>query len=72
MFIKEILSQHRRDFQATYECEHCGYTEKRSGYDEDSFHRAVVPAMQCPSCDKTANSETFRPMGTKYSAHEVV
>jgi len=28
MKIKKIVSQHRRDFIAIYECEHCGHEEK--------------------------------------------
>lgn len=38
MKIKKIISQHRRDFQAVYECEHCGYTVKSYGYDDEYFH----------------------------------
>lgn len=65
MHIKEIQSQHRRDFTAVYECEHCGHTKTGSGYDDDNFHRNVVPRMECPGCGKTAGDD-FRPMGTKY------
>jgi ribosomal protein L37AE/L43A len=32
MKVQKILSQHRRDFQAIYECEHCGQTSKGGGY----------------------------------------
>ena len=35
MKIKEILSQNRRDFQAIFVCEHCGYEYKTSGYDSE-------------------------------------
>ncbi len=71
MRIREIVSQSRRDFTAIYECEHCGYAHRGSGYDDDNFHRNVVPAMKCPVCEKTAG-DGFRPLGTKYEAHEVV
>jgi len=71
MKIKEIISQHRRDFTAVYECEHCGRTERGSGYDDDNFHRNVIPAKVCRSCGKTA-ADNYRPMATKYAAHEVV
>lgn len=71
MKIQKITSQNRRDFNAVYECEHCGATEAGSGYDDDNFHRNVIPAMKCKTCGKTA-SENYRPMGTKYAAHEVV
>lgn len=29
MKIKKILNQMRRDFTAIFECEHCGFEEKR-------------------------------------------
>lgn len=65
MRIKEIVSQYRRDFTAIYECEHCGYTEKKSGYDDANFHQNVIPTMKCPKCGKVA-SENYRPLTTKY------
>lgn len=65
MRIKEIISQHRRDFTAIYECEHCGYTEKKSGYDDANFHQNVIPAMKCKKCGKVAG-ENYRPLATKY------
>ena len=71
MKIKSIESQHRRDFTAIYECEHCGYECKGSGYDDDNFHRNVIPKMPCGSCGETA-AENYRPLATKYSADEVV
>ena len=67
MRIKEIVSQHRRDFKAIYECEHCGETERLGGYDDDNFHRNVIPNMTCDACGKRA-SETYRPLATKYPA----
>lgn len=66
MRIKEIISQYRRDFTAIYECEYCGHTYKDTGYDDDYFHREVVPNMECPKCEKKADRDTYRPMGTKY------
>jgi len=71
MKIKEIISQHRRDFTAIYECEHCGFTEKRGGYDDDNFHRNVIPEMKCEKCGKKS-PEDYRPLTTKYNAWEVV
>jgi ribosomal protein L37AE/L43A len=71
MFIKQITSQHRRDFSAIYECEHCGHTVKQYGYDDDHFHLNVVPGMKCSKCGKSAGDD-YRPSGTKYAAHEVV
>ena len=65
MKIKEILSQHRRDFQAIYECEHCGHTEEGRGYDDAYFHGTVIPEMKCRKCGKKA-SDDYRPLGTRY------
>lgn len=65
MFIKRIMSQYRRDFTAVYECEHCGFTEESSGYDDSYFHQNVVPDMVCPNCDKKANGN-YVPRVPKY------
>jgi transcription elongation factor Elf1 len=54
MKIKAILSQHRNDFTATMECEHCGHTQKlNSGYHDDFYHERVIPAMTCGGCGKS-------------------
>lgn len=71
MKIKAIHSQHRRDFQATYECEHCGAESKGAGYDDAHFHNNVIPAMKCGDCGKAA-AENYRPLATKYDENEVV
>ena len=71
MKIKKIISQSRRDFIAIYVCEYCGSTEEGSGYDDDNFHRNVIPKIKCNKCGKTAMG-TYRPLGTKYPAHAVV
>lgn len=71
MRIKEITFQHRRDFIAIYECEHCGETRKGGGYDDDNYHRNVIPKMTCKACGKTA-SDTYRPLATKYPEGFVV
>ena len=65
MKIKEIISQHRRDFKAIYECEHCGYTREGGGYDDANFHNNVIPKMECPGCKKKAG-DNYRPLTTKY------
>lgn len=65
MRIKEIISQHRRDFTAIYECEHCGHTVKGGGYDDDNYHRNIIPKKRCGKCDKAA-SDSYRPLATKY------
>ena len=71
MRIKQILSQHRRDFRAVFECESCDYEFERSGYDDTHFHNKVIPAMKCPKCGNTSPCE-YRPLTTKYSDSEVV
>jgi C4-type Zn-finger protein len=65
MQIKTILDQSRRDFTALFECEHCGYTEKKNGYDDSYFHNVVIPDMVCKQCGKKAG-EDYRPRATKY------
>lgn len=72
MKIKEILSQHRRDFSAIFVCEHCGHEEKKNGcYDDEFYHTNVIPNMECPSCGKKA-PDSYRPLATKYPADQQV
>ena len=65
MHIRRILHQRRRDFEAEYECEHCGHIFTDRGYDDANFHNNVVPRMICPECGKKAD-EKYRPLTTKY------
>ena len=71
MKIKEIISQHRRDFTAIYICEHCEAEVTSTGYDDAYFHATVIPKMKCPDCGKIAG-DNYRPLTTKYSEGEVV
>ena len=71
MKIQKIISQHRRDFTAIYECEHCGHTEEKGGYDDANYHQNIIPKMKCPKCNKTA-SENYRPLATRYPEHQQV
>lgn len=71
MYIKRKLSQHRRDFLAEFECEHCGHTTQRGGYDDSYFHDKVIPAMKCQTCGKTAG-RGYEPIATRYSDSEVI
>jgi len=68
MKIKEITDQSRRDFWAIYECEDCGATERVRGYDDENFHRNIIPKMRCPVCEKTSAEcgVDYRPLTTKY------
>lgn len=74
MKIKEMLSQHRRDFRAIYECESCGYTEKSSGYDDRNFHDNVIPNFKCKQCGKSRNDLGIEHehTATKHADWEVV
>lgn len=74
MRIKEIKSQHRRDFRAIYECEGCGETKEDRGYDDAYFHNNVIPSMRCPKCNKTSKEcgAEYRPLTTKYQEGEQV
>ena len=65
MKIKQIIEQHRRDFTAIYECEHCGYEKEDDGYDDANFHHNVVPSMECDKCGQIATDD-YRPLETKY------
>jgi len=65
MKIHRILRQHRRDFTAIYECEHCGHKKEGGGYDDANFHQNVIPTMECPKGHKKA-SDDYRPLTTKY------
>ncbi len=72
MKIKTILTQHRRDFTATLECEHCQSTQTlNSGYDDHFFHTNVIPKINCNFCGKSAPSD-YRPLTTKYHESEIV
>ena len=71
MKIQKILSQHRRDFDAIFECEHCGFTCEQTGYDDTYFHAKVIPVMKCKKCGKTA-SDDYCPLTTKYPDGQVV
>ena len=71
MKIKKIISQHRRDFRAIYECEHCGYEEESYGYDDTNFHYNVIPAMVCSKCNKKSDN-SYRSLETKYPDDMVI
>ena len=65
MKIQKILEQHRRDFKAIFECEHCGNTKTLPGYDDANFHQNVIPKMECKKCGKKS-PEDYRALTTKY------
>jgi len=66
MKIKTIIKQHRRDFTAIMECEHCGSEElNKHGYDDRNYHDNVIPTMKCKKCGESAGHK-YRPLTTKY------
>ncbi len=71
MRLKKIISQHRRDFNALYECEHCGDTHEGSGYDDSYFHNNIVPNLECVKCGKKSDS-TYRPLAARYADNMIV
>lgn len=71
MYIKKILSQHRRDFLAIFVCEHCNKETKMSGYDDTYFHQDVIPNMICKTCGKKA-SKTYRGLAPKHADSMVI
>jgi len=71
MEIQKIISQNRRDFQAIYECEHCGHIEKGYGYDDANFHDNVIPGMKCKECGKIAKND-YRPLTTKCPEGQII
>jgi primosomal protein N' len=76
MKIKEMISQNRRDFSATMECEECGHTfTLTTGYDDRYYHDEVIPNMKCPKCGKSRNDLGIKqeiPTKTRYESWEVV
>jgi primosomal protein N' len=72
MIIQTILNQNRRDFTAIFRCEHCNKTEEKRGYDDAYFHQNVVPSMTCVACGLSADSDSFRPLSTKYPEGQIV
>jgi primosomal protein N' len=71
MKIQKITSQNRRDFQAVYVCEHCGYTEEGYGYDDSNFHQNVIPNMKCNKCGKKSPPD-YLALSTKYDDSQTI
>lgn len=71
MKIKEMISQHRRDFTAIYVCESCSYEYECTGYDDDNFHQNVIPNMKCKKCGCSSPND-YTPQPTKYPEYLVV
>ena len=65
MYIKEIISQSRRDLEVIYKCEFCWEEHEWSWYDDDNFHINVIPNFTCDKCWKKS-WKAFNPRETKY------
>lgn len=62
MKIKTIKSQHRNDYTADMECEHCGHVQvDRYGYMDANYMENVIPHMHCQSCGKRRDGEVRVP-----------
>lgn len=74
MKIVKMVSQHRRDFRAIYECENCGHKEERGGYDDRNFHDNVIPNFKCSKCGKSRKDLGIecKPTPTKYAEWQQV
>lgn len=61
MQLKKIISQYRNDYTGEMQCEFCQakYIDKY-GYFDDNYMYKVIPAMKCPSCGKSTNSEEIK------------
>lgn len=55
MQIKSIETQIRNDMYGQLECEGCGHTQKFVGYDDDNYHRNVIPKIKCKGCGKDSH-----------------
>ena len=68
MHVKKIISQHRRDFTADYECEHCGHVTRDRGYDDAYFHKEVVPIRDMIIDPQSHSYRDWRYVGRRYFA----
>lgn len=59
MKIQTITHQHGNDFTATLICDSCGTTATlKDGYHDAHFHNAVIPNINCPTCDRNHYGES--------------
>lgn len=58
MKIKQITSQHRNDYTAKMECEHCGHVQDDMyGYNDTNYYENDIPEQHCQSCGKNRAGE---------------
>jgi len=65
MRINQFTYQHRRDFKAIFECEHCHNIYEDWGYDDANYHNNVLPTIKCPKCGLTSKDD-YRPLQPLY------
>ncbi len=62
MKIRQYISEHRNDFSAWLQCEHCEAEQKiTSGYHDSNYHTKVIPGMFCKTCGKNRAGEVEAP-----------
>ena len=74
MRIKELIWQHRRDFEAWFVCPFCGHEKKIRGYDDANYHQNVIPKLTCDKCGKCEldGDKAYRPLQPKYpEGHQI-
>lgn len=65
MRILNITSQHRSDFRAEVQCEHClTKVPNWSGYDDYNYHANVMPKFHCKACGKNRAGALKTPEST--------
>ena len=55
MQLTKMKNKIRNDFTGVYVCEFCKFQEESYGYDDNDFHRNVIPKMKCKACKKSTN-----------------
>ena len=61
MQIRQILNQHRNDFSAIMQCEHCSHEWKNQyGYDDRNYYENVIPHMHCQKCGKDSSGQVLQ------------
>ena len=64
MKIQKITFEHRNDFCAILECEHCQETQElKSGYHDNYYHTRVLPTISCKGCGKARVENTTTTKG---------
>ena len=69
MKIQRITFEHRNDFNAILECEHCAETSiLTTGYHDSNYHVNVIPRFECKACGK--NRAGTQPETASYATYK--